>query len=594
VPVTNPYASRPWTQHYGTAANRFSGVPCVVSEFFDRNAQSFGPQPCLTFRGNSISYADVAQLSDGLAVGLRSLGIGKGDRVGYCMSNHPAFVVLYIALWKLGAVGVGFNPLYPAERLAHQATDCEIKAIVTSDEPALLQKLKLVQRRSLSSIRLLIANSSTFCDIGHANAPGNVGDADLLPLESLIEPLSHPTALAIDPQHDLAALCYTGGTTGVPKGVQLTHANLSINALQMLSWFPELVRGQDSIFAAGPFTHISGVGPLLTFAGAAGLELVIQDRFNADETLDLIDAGRISMLLLNPTMCMALLAKMEGRSVDWSKVKIVTCAAAPMTPDVRDRLFLITGKKVINLFGMTETSPGIMQGLPEVERYATAIGCPLPGTDVELRSPEDPTFRVGIGEVGEICVRGPQVMSGYWNQETENRTFFVDGFFRTGDLASMTSDGVFFLVDRLKNVIIASGYNVYPTQVEAVLSKHPAIHEVAIVGVHDAYRGETVKAFVSLRSGHSLTLEQLKSELGDQLSPVEFPKILEILPELPKTENMKISRQNWITAAPHERLKTMLSKNLASLLPKRDIVAVWLGAICHRRPGPPLSLWMIQ
>jgi long-chain acyl-CoA synthetase len=539
----NPYSAKPWEAHYAENARGFLGEAQIVSDVFDQNARDFADQSCLSFRGYSLSYHQVSAFSDQLAHGLRAQGIGLGDRVGYCMNNHPAFVILYAALWKIGAVGVGFNPLYPMQRLAHQAADCGVKAIVTSDDPSLLAKVNSAKEIAGTDIQIFVVTADTFLEATAQNPIMGWNDAEARLLSEILiaeGPVERPQ---LNPEHDLAALCYTGGTTGVPKGVRLTHANLSANAQQMLSWFPELDRGQDSIFAAGPFTHISGVGPLLTFAATGGLELIIQDRFNADEALDMIDLGRISMMLMNPTMCVALLAKMEQRHVDWSSVKTVTCAAAPLTPDIRDRLFQMTGKKVINLFGMTETSPGIMQGLPHIEKYTTAIGCPLPDTIVELRSTENPRERVPVGEVGEICVRGPQVMTGYWNQEEENRKFFVDGFFRTGDLARMTEDGVFFLVDRLKNVIIASGYNVYPSQVEAVLSKHPSILEVAIIGVPDAYRGETVKAFVSLRAGQSLTLEQLKADLGDQLSPIEFPKLLEILPELPKTENMKISRE---------------------------------------------------
>jgi long-chain acyl-CoA synthetase len=538
----NPYDAQPWRQHYGAKAGSFCADPCLVSAYFDRNAQEFGSNIALSFGDVQYSFSEVDALASRLASGLSRQGIGKGDRVGYCMGNDPAFVILFLSLWKIGALGVGFNPLYPVSRLSHQADDCGVKAIVTSNEPVMLQKVLAVRDDADTALAVWTVSSGKFGSIlGPTPADGarpiaTIALADILDDERLLN------GAALEAQTDLAALCYTGGTTGVPKGVQLTHANLAVNAQQMLSWFPDLKAGKDSLYAAGPFTHIAGVGPLLTFAAAGGLELVIQNRFDADEALDLIDKGRLSMLLLNPTMCIALLQKMEGRSIDWSKVKYVSCAAAPLTPDIRDRFFNETGKRIYNLFGMTETSPGLIQGLPEYDEYATAIGCPLPGTMIELRSTEDPAQRVGIGEVGEICAKGPQVMSGYWRQDDENRQFFTDGFFRTGDLAYMTAEGVFFLVDRLKNVIIASGYNVYPAQVEAVLSKHPAILEAAVVGVPDAYRGETVKACVVLRPGQELSLEKLKQDLGASLSPIEFPRLLDILPEMPKTANMKIAR----------------------------------------------------
>lgn len=545
-PVTSPaadYAAEPWRVHYGKAAMRADRLrPFPLFDMLLWAERHFPDRPYVTFQDHTITYADALAMVDRLAAGLADLGVGRGDRVGYCMANHSAFAVLHFALWKIGAVAVSMNPLYPVSRLADQAADAGVKAILTTDEPEVSDRFLALAKVEPQRPRIILARH----DAGdleaaprlseQARATGAVRLSDLLTVGSDV-----PTA-RVDTD-DLAALAYTGGTTGAPKGVMLSHANLSMNCQQMRSWYPQLTAGVESTCVGAPMTHIAGISPILNFMTLLGGEIIIQSRFDPAGLLRAVDEGRVSLLLLTPTMLVGMRDLMETRPIDWSRVKLIQCGAAPLTPELMRVFRTITGQPIVNLFGMTETSPAVVYGVPAAPGGELATGCPLPLTQVQVRAKDDPGRCVPLGEPGELCFAGPQVTRGYWNQDHENATFFVDGFFRTGDVGYVTPDGFVHVIDRLKDVIIAGGNNIYPAQVESVLSQHAAIAEAAVIGTPHAYRGETVKAVVRLRPGAELTLDQLQQDLAGRLSPVEMPKVLEILEDLPRTPNMKVSRQ---------------------------------------------------
>lgn len=537
------YAAEPWRVHYGEAATRADRLrPFPLFDMLLWAERHFPDRPYVTFQDHTITYADALAMVDRLAAGLADLGVGRGDRVGYCMANHSAFAVLHFALWKIGAVAVSMNPLYPVGRLADQAADAGVKAILTTDEPEVSDRFLALAKVEPQRPRIILARH----DAGdleaaprlseQARATGAVRLSDLLTVGSDVP------AARVDTD-DLAALAYTGGTTGAPKGVMLTHANLSMNCQQMRSWYPQLSAGVEATCVGAPMTHIAGISPILNFMTLLGGEIIIQPRFDPAGLLQAVDEGRVTLLLLTPTMLVGMRDLMESRPIDWSRVKLIQCGAAPLTPELTRVFRAITGQPIVNLFGMTETSPAVVYGMPAAPGGELATGCPLPLTRVQVRAKDDPSRCVPLGEAGELCFAGPQVTRGYWNREDENATFFVDGFFRTGDVGYVTADGFVHVVDRLKDVIIAGGNNVYPTQVESVLAEHPAIAEAAVIGTPHPYRGETVKAVVRLRPGAELTLDELQQDLAGRLSPVEMPKVLEILEDLPRTPNMKVSRQ---------------------------------------------------
>lgn len=532
----------PWRRFYHAEAAGLVDVEYFpLSKLLDDAAALHGARPFLTLGDETLSYSDVAEWVARLAAGLKDLGIRKGDRVGYMGPAHPAFTLTCFALWHLGAVHVGMNPLYSVNRLAGQALDAGLSALLTLDDPALLAKAAEVTSVLDRPIPVISANAGRCDPTADSTVTADSSTGRMVKFRDLTRSSGLSDRSVIDPANDPAALQYTGGTTGTPKAAVLTHGNLASNVLQMTSWFPELEPGREALLAAAPVTHVAGLGPMQNFMTRLAGELVWMSRFEPQHALRLIRDRKVSVLLAPPTMYIALLDAAEGTGVDWSNIRSAQCGASPVPLELKQRFQKATGIWLTTLYGMTETAPAAIYSstLPE---HAAATGIPLPLTEVEIRSPGDPTNRVPAGEAGEICIRGPQVMAGYWKRQQETQSAFVNGFFRSGDIGSMSEDGVVTVLDRLKDMIIASGYNVYPADVENAILQHPLVREAAVIGVPDRYRGETVKAIVSLRQGN-LELAELQQFLSDKLSPMEIPKQLELLAEIPKNENLKIAKQ---------------------------------------------------
>lgn len=532
---------RPWHRFYNAQALTLAGPrPFALSTLLDDAARGYGQRPALSYAGETISYADVHALVSRLATGYAELGIKKGDRVGYMGPAHPVFTFSCFALWHLGAVGVGLNPLYAVSRLVGQARDSGLKAIVTIDDPALIAKASQVVQGCLTPVTLICAKASNLDPGSAVHLPSDVGGS-IVSISDLIVSGSPVARAAIEPLRDAAVLQYTGGTTGAPKAARLTHGNLSVNVDQMKSWFPQLQPGREAMLSIAAVTHIAGVGPIQNFTiGLAG-KLAVQQRFDPARILDIIEEEGITVILAVSTVFVALLQASAGRKFDWSQIRSVQAGAAPVPLELKRRFKELTGLEITTLYGMTETSPAAVYSLPLPE-HAGSTGIPLPFTDVEIRCPLHPERLMPFGEPGEVCIRGPQVMDGYWNREAETAQAFVDGFFRSGDLGNMTEEGVVTVLDRLKDVILASGYNIYPGDVENAILEHPLVREAAVIGVPDSYRGETVKAIVSLRGDQTIELSDLNDFLASRLSPMEIPKQLEIVADIPKNENLKISR----------------------------------------------------
>ncbi len=364
----------------------------------------------------------------------------------------------------------------------------------------------------------------------------------VLSLQTLLNNNGRYDRPSLDPAEALAVLQYTGGTTGTPKGAMLTHANLTTNARQTRMWFPSLVDGSERLLIPLPFSHITGITVCMTLAVLLAAELMVVPRFLPDEALALLRQRRPTFFGGVPTIFIALLMTNAMTPDDWKTVKAILCGGAPLPPDVLGKFESVSGEKVRQIYGSTELSPAatIMPANPDEPRGS--VGLPIPGTIVEIRDTGDPATRMAGSESGEIVVAGPQVMKGYWNRSEETGRSMIDGFFRTGDIGYLDQKGYLFIVDRLKDMIIAGGYNIYPANVEAAIYSHPSVAEAIVIGVPDAYRGETVKAFVVLRGDTTLTLEDLQTHLGDRLSPIEMPRQLEIRQQLPKTVVGKLSR----------------------------------------------------
>jgi len=506
----------------------------------DDAARDFPDRPCLTLEDWTLSYREVAELVPRIGAGLVKLGIEPGERVGYMGPPHPLFTLASFAMWHIGAVYVGLNPLYSVDRLTAQCDESKLKAIITLDEPGFFAKAQEICGRIDYPVPLLVG-SYTQHPLEKIALPvaenGQVMQAipDLLAKGETVE------RAAFDPVAHPAVLQFTGGTTGEPKAAVLSHYSLLANSAQMVSWYPQLEPGREVMLSALPVTHAGGIGPVQNFTMQLAGELVSLQRFEPMKVLDLIEKRKISILLLAPTMAIGLLEAARERPIDWSGIRCVQCGAGPVPVELKERFLQATGQWITTLYGMTETGPAVVYSPPE-RTSVQCTGAPLPFTEVEIRKIDDPHQRAEVGEIGEICLRGPQVMKEYWRKPEATQKSFVGGFFRSGDLGSMNEDGIVTVSDRLKDMIIAGGFNIYPADIESAILGHPAVREAAVIGVPDDYRGETAKAIVSLRRGEQLDLKQLKEFLTGRLSPMEIPTILSIVDEIPRNENMKISR----------------------------------------------------
>jgi long-chain acyl-CoA synthetase len=474
----------------------------------ERAAERFGGRPAMWDAGRRWTFAELDALADRVAAWLLERGIRPGDRVAIRMPNDPAFPIWAHGVWRVGATLVGINPLYAEEAAAGILADSGARVLLTVDDGARLE-----------------------------------AEAVVTDLESEVLSCTGPVRRVDVAPGDVAVLQYTGGTTGAPKGAMLTHANLAAHARQFRACCPELVEGEERLFSAVPMTHVSGLALAVVLSAALAAEMIIVPRFAAEEAVALIDELRPTFLPIVPTMATALLRLAAGPADRWSSVKVLTCGAAPLAPDLQRRFEALTGCAVRPSYGATEMT-AMATLSPPGEAPPGSSGRAVPDTVVEIRSTDDPDVVRGPGERGEIAVRGPQVAAGYWNRPEETATYLAGGAFRSGDVGHLDEDGFLFVVDRLKDMIIASGYNVYPATVERAVFTHPAVAETLVIGVPDEYRGETVKAYVVLHPGHTLELEELQEHLRGRLSPMELPRLLEIRDSLPKTAVGKLSRRH--------------------------------------------------
>ena len=350
-------------------------------------------------------------------------------------------------------------------------------------------------------------------------------------------------SVEINPLEDIAVLQYTGGTTGRPKGAMLTHANLYINTQQVVDWAGDLLSTKQRVLGVLPFFHVFAMTVVMNFGIATAAEIIIMPRFVLDDALKLIDKTKPTVMPGVPTLFNAMIHHPKLKSFDMTSLKFCFAGGAALPLDVKTRFEELTGCKLVEGYGLSETSP-VATGNPlQGAVKENCIGQPMPQTSISLRDLDDPSVEVAHGEKGEVCIKGPQVMKGYWKNPQATDDAFVDGFFRTGDVAVMDEEGFFFIVDRIKDLIICSGYNVYPRQIEEALYDHPMVEEATVIGIKDDYRGEAPKAFVKLRDGASTSVEELFTHLEPKLSKIEIPAEIEIRAELPKTMIGKLSKK---------------------------------------------------
>ena len=556
VPATADAAVHVWLSAYPKGVDwhqRFEPQP--LYRLVDDARTAYGGRPATNFLGKVMTYAEIGRSVDTVAAGLQRLGVGRGSKVGLFLPNSPTFIVYYFAILKAGGTVVNYNPLYANEELEFQVRDSETELMVTLDLKILFDKVEallvsgvLKQAVVCSFPALLPTAKSVLYRLLKGKglaSPKASKAADRLVMEvDLVAGTPQLAPIAVDPLEDIAVLQYTGGTTGTPKGAMLTHANVYINVQQSLAWVPQLEKGRERVLGALPFFHVFAMTGVMNFAIAAGAEIVIMPRFVLDDAMALITKTRPTVMPGVPTMFIAMLNHPKLKSFDLSSLKFCLSGGAPLLLETKRSFEALTGCKVVEAYGLSESSPAVTINPLDGPVKELSIGQPIPGTIVSLRDPDDSAREVPQGEKGEICITGPQVMKGYWKKPAETAAQFTpDGYLRTGDVATMDSEGFIYIVDRIKDLIICSGYNVYPRNIEEAISSHPAVEEVTVIGIKDAYRGEAPKAFIKLKAGTSATNDDILKHLEPKISRIEMPAAIEFRDALPKTLIGKLSKK---------------------------------------------------
>jgi long-chain acyl-CoA synthetase len=544
---------RPWLGSYpeGVAWDaRFR--PTLVGDLLDQAVQAFGPRPCVYFMGKRLSFTEIGALSDRVAKGLRALGVREGVKVGLLLPNTPTFVIFYYGVLKAGGTIVNFNPLYSLEEIEFQIRDSHTEIMVTLDLALTFEKVEAMLERGaikkavVASFPLLLPSlKSVGFKLLQRTKLANVRASP-----ALAKIVLEPDLVANDGRYDrpvitpesIAVLQYTGGTTGTPKGAMLSHANLTINVGQVRAWQNRQVTERDRLLGVLPLFHVFAMTTVMNFGIASGMEMILLPKFELIETLKLIGKLRPTMMPGVPTLFNAMLRHPHIRNFDLSSLEYCISGGAALPIEVKRGFEAISGCGVVEGYGLSETSPVVSCNPVEAVREGS-IGLPLPVTDISIRSLEDPTQEMPRGEPGEICIAGPQVMTGYWNKPQETERSFVGRHFRSGDVGYMDEDGYVFIVDRIKDMINASGFKVYPRRIEDALYEHAAVAEVTVVGIPDDYRGEAPKAFVKLKEGHQATELELLEFLRGKLSKLELPAEIEFRDQLPKTMVGKLSKK---------------------------------------------------
>lgn len=547
----------PWAPKYPPSVDWSAPIhPRPLFDILDQSARQWPNNPVFEFMGRTTTYKTLANLVARAAKGLQKLGIKKGDRIGMFLPNAPAYPIMYYAALKIGAIVVNFNPLYAEREVERQIKDSGAIAMVTIDTPAIFDKLPpMFEKAGLKHI--IIASVASMLPlrlallypfVKRAEIAKIPNDPRIIRMENLLNNKGDYAPAEIDPQRDIAVLQYTGGTTGIPKGAMLTHANLYANAYQSQLSFPCIAPGQERMLAVIPFFHVFGMTAVMNITVLIGGKLIMLPQFTLGQTVRAIHDERPTIFPAVPTIFTAINHYRDLEKFDLRSLKFCVSGGAPLPIEVKRDFEKLTGCVLVEGYGLSETSAVTHCNPLEGENKTGSIGLPVPGTWVEIVSLEDRKTIVPQGERGELCVRGPQVMAGYWNQPQETADVLEqtpDGLrLHTGDVAYLDPDGYAFIVDRIKDMIAASGFKIYPRLVEEALYQHPSIEECAVAGMPDKYRGQTVKAWIKLKEGQTLTADELRLFLKDRLSAIEIPKSFEFRTDpLPKTLVGKISRK---------------------------------------------------
>jgi long-chain acyl-CoA synthetase len=542
------YDEKPWLALYD------EGKPDRIELEHDSGLAMFraaveraGDRPFVRYFDATLTGSELDRLSDGLALGLRDLGVAPGDRVAVYLQNVPQFVLTMLASWKAGAIMVSINPMLKERELELILTDSGATALVCLESLYADVASRVVPN---TDVRFVITTSEL--DFVEGDPPGPLADAERRPPDGTTDLLElarehdgeRPDPITLGPD-DVAFLTYTSGTTGPPKGAMNTHRNAVFNAQVYRDWIE--LGDDDVVLGVAPLFHITGLIGHIAVCMLVPMPLVIGYRFAPDATLDLIERHRCTFTVASITVFTALMNHERASETDLSSLTKVYSGGAPIAPTVVERFEKLSGAYIHNIYGLTETtSPS--HGVPlgqraPVDEGSGALSVGVPVFDTIVRILDEEGNELPAGEVGEFVTSGPQVVSGYWEKPEETENAIPGGALHTGDVGFMDEQGWFYLVDRKKDQINVSGYKVWPREVEDVLVEHDAVREAAVIGVPDEYRGETVKAFVSLRGDAEATPDDLIAFCKQRMAAYKYPREIEIMDELPKTVTGKLLRR---------------------------------------------------
>jgi len=546
---------RIWVKSYPPGVSDTIELPEEpVTALLDEAVRQFPNNIATDFEGQTLTYAQLGQAVDKFASVLRDLGVGKGTRVGTLLPNLPQNVITYYAALRLGGIMVENNPLYTERELEHQLNDAGVEVLVVMDQ--MYPKIKEI-RNELPKLREVIVTNvfDAFKGIKAVLGPmTKKGKSVIAPV-----PRSEPVKFwkdvmrtakggvqqtPVNAKEDLALLQYTGGTTGVSKGVMLTHFNLVANCAQARAWFTDAEPGKEVVLIALPLFHSYGQTVCMNVGIMLAGKLVLEPN-PRDLPAVLHTIGRTKPTIFPgvPTLYANLLAHPKLKETDMSSIRLCFSGAAPLPVEVQEQWEKVTGGRLVEGYGLSETSP-IATGNPLYgKRKIGTIGLPVPETDIKLVDIDDPSKEVPAPGPGELCIKGPQVMQGYWNRPDETEEVLRDGWLYSGDIAEVDEDGFFKIVDRKKDMIIVGGFNVYPRDVEEILYQNPKVLEAAVIGKPNPRSGETVKAFIVLKPGEKMDNDEINKFMRENLTAYKVPKEYEFVADLPKTMVGKVLRR---------------------------------------------------
>ncbi len=546
----------PWLDHYPDNVDWHTPLEGhALFELLDDAVAKFPDNVAVRFMGRAFTYREIDALTKKFTAGLKEQGVKRGVKVGICLPNCPQAIIAYFGILRTGATVVNYSPLYSKSELGHKIEDSGTEVMVTLDLKMILPKVqenlgKTLKRIIVCSLAdvLPMAKKFAFLLLKRGELAAIPQDEKHILWEDAISYPPLEETPTIHPEEDIAVLQYTGGTTGTPKGVILTHANCTINATQCRLWFADAEEGQEKFIGILPLFHVFAMTTIMNFGISIGAEIILHPKFELKNVLTDIDKYKITVMPGVSTLFSAINNCNSLNKYDLTSMKYCISGGGPLPEAVKTEFEALTGCSLVEGYGLSESSPVVTCNPLTGENRTGSIGLPLPGTVLEIINKEDRVTPMAIGEEGEICIRGPQVMQGYWQQlEATNDVLrkTEDGELRlhTGDVGIMSEDGYFTIVDRMKELIISGGYNIYPRRVEEAIYQHEAVADCAVIGISHAARGEVPKAFIVFKKGQSAEIEELRTFLKDHLPPYAIPHDYEFRAELPKTMVGKVDKK---------------------------------------------------